>query len=285
MAEHVSPAIEHGDISTARLRMHYRSHGAGGAMPILLVHGSFATSRWWEPLLNLLPNEFHAIAPDMRGCGSTDHTADGYSVESLAADLSAFVDAMGLLNFDIVAHASAGAVAIEYVLTHPEMARALVLVDSVPLEGVYTPLEALTLLDQMRTNRMLMANALAALMPRFAAEDEGGFAHIVDDAAAMAPAAFTEIAVALGTWNRFADARALTLPTLLIWGDEDPIVLRAAMTRTLVAIPGANNLIVLQGVGHSPMLDAPLTLAEHIVDFVTEDFGGYSSIRATATSD
>ncbi len=285
MDGHVSAAIEHGDVSTARLRMHYRSHGAGGAMPILFVHGSFGTSRWWEPLLLLLPNEFHALAPDMRGCGNTDRADDGYSVESLAADLAAFVDAMGLLNFDLVAHASAGAVAVEYVLAHPEVARALVLVDSVPLEGVYTPLEALTLLDQMRTNPPLLADALAMLMPRFAAEDAAGFAHIVDDAAAMAPAAFTEIAVALGAWNRFADARALTLPTLLIWGDEDPIVLRAAMTRNLLAIPGANNLVVLRGVGHSPMLDAPLTLAEHIVDFVTEDFGGYSSIRKTASSD
>ena len=74
-------------------------------------------------------------------------------------------------------------------------------------------------------------------------------------------------------------ARALTLPTLLLWGERDGIVSRDATTRTLIAIPGAANLEVLHGVGHSPMLEAPLALAERIISFVAEDFAGYDEIR------
>jgi pimeloyl-ACP methyl ester carboxylesterase len=54
------------------------------------------------------------------------------------------------------------------------------------------------------------------------------------------------------------------------------------MTRTLVAIPGAANLEVLRNVGHAPMVEAPLLLAEKIVNFVAEDFDETDAIRRTA---
>lgn len=278
-----SPAIAQSPVATPRLQMHFRSHGDPAGMPLLFLHGGFASSRWWEPLFELLPSEFNAVAPDLRGCGCTDKPAAGYAIDSQAADVAAFVETLGLRDFDIVAHAAGGAVAIEYLLAHPDHARSLVLVDSVPIEGVFTPLEAIALLDRMQTDRALLREALTLLAPALAASADPLFAMLVEDAAAMAPAAFTEVAVALGQWNRFADARALTLPTLLLWGDQDPIVTREAMTRTLVAIPGANNLDVLRGVGHSPMLDAPLALAEHLIDFLTDDFGGFATIRNRAT--
>lgn len=269
-------------VQTPRLRFHYRTHGRRDGMPLLFLHGSFASSRWWLPVFDLLPEEFFAVAPDLRGCGRSERPDDGYSITSQAADVAAFVETTGLRDFDIIAHAAGGAIAVEFVLTHPEIARSLLLVDSVPIEGAFTPLEALALLNRMRSDRSLLTQALAGLAPRLVAARDPLFDAIVADAVVMAPAAFTEVAVALGQWNRIHEARALTLPTLLVWGDEDAIVTRAAMTRTLIAIPGASNLNVLRGVGHSPMLDAPLTLAEQIVDFVTDDFSSYSDIRDRA---
>lgn len=269
-------------VETPRLRFHYRTQGRPDGMPVLFVHGSFASARWWEPVLSVMPDDFYCVALDLRGCGETDKPDTGYEIASQAKDVASFADALGLVGFDLVAHSSGGAVAVEYALTQPDRARSLVLVDTVPVEGAYTPLEALALLAQMQQDRVLLRNALASLMPRLAASADPFFENLVADAAAMAPAAFTEVAIALGQWNRFADARALTLPCLLIWGDADPIVGREAMTRTLIAIPGANNLEVLKGVGHSPLIDAPLALAERIVDFICDDFESFASVRDRA---
>ena len=102
---------------------------------------------------------------------------------------------------------------------------------------------------------------------------------LVDDAAAMAPAAFTAVAEALGRWNRFDEAHTLTLPTLLLLGTEDIIVERDAATRSLLAIPGASNLEILRGVGHSPMIESPVVLAERIIEFITEDFESFEEAR------
>jgi branched-chain amino acid transport system permease protein len=277
-------------IATERLSFHYRQHGDSDGLPMLLVHGSYATSRWWEPLLSLLPNEILAVAPDLRGAGGTSRAPTGYAIDEQADDLAAFVDALDWYDFDLVGHSSGGAIAMEYTLAYPERVRTLTLVDSVPIEGVFTPLDTYLLLDQMRTDRELLAKALHALMPSLDLSGQDAkaiefFNLLVDDAQQMDRAAFTALADALNQWNRFGDGRNLRLPTLLIWGDQDVVVDRDATTRTLIAVPGANNLEVLRSVGHSPMIEAPDILADRIIDFITEDYDEFGEVRRIAAEE
>jgi branched-chain amino acid transport system permease protein len=278
-------------IDTPRMTFHYRSHGDPEGLPMLLLHGSFASSRWWVPFMDLLPNEILAIAPDLRGCGQSERTGDesAYAITEQAADLHAFVEAMDLRGFDLVAHSSAAAIAVEYTLTHPDGPATLTLVDPVPVEGIFTPVDGVMALEQMKTDRALLEQGLIAMAPTFPRERTPGneadadfFAQLVEDAAGQAPAAFTATATALNQWNRFADAQALTLPAVIIWGDQDALVNRDAVTRTLIAIPGVNNLEVMRGVGHSPLIETPLRLAELIIDFVTQDYAAYGQIRGQA---
>jgi len=275
-------------VVTTRLRLHYREQGQADGLPLLLVHGSFGSSRWWEPFMAILPEEIHAIALDLRGCGQSEKPANGYTIEEQSADLWAFVEAIGWDDFDLVGHASGGAVAVEFTLEHPHMVKTLALVDPAPIEGVFTPLEAILVLEQLKSDEELLRQALASLMPTFAVEtpEHAAFFHqLVADVQQMAPAAFTGIAESLNHWNRFGDAKALTLPTLLVWGDQDHLVTRDAMTRSLIAIPGANNLEVIRGVGHSPMIEAPLGLAERLIDFITEDYAEFEEVRELAGDD
>lgn len=324
-------------IATPRIKFHCRIAGDPDHMPLLLVHGSYATSRWWEPVMRLLDDGFYVVAPDLRGCGETwrlqnqpsagqtnQHTND-YAIESQAADLAALADALGWDEFDLMGHSSGGAIAMEFALANPERVHTLTLLDSAPIEGVFTPVDMLMLLEQMREDRELLRNALAALMPTYptglnasaentvddsliqnqepadasaandtAANDTAAneppahpagpefFEQLVEDATQMDPAAYTAVAEALNRWNRFADADELTMPTLLVWGELDSVVDRDTTTRTLIAIPGANNLEVIRNVGHSPMLEAPLAVAERFIEFVTDDLDEYEQVRRDA---
>lgn len=260
-------------VQTPRMTFHYRTSGETDGMPMLLLHGSHASSRWWEPFFAILSDAIFAIAPDLRGAGQSSHSQSGYEIADQAADVAELVEALALREFNLVGHGSGGAIAVEYALHHQEQLHSLILVDSVPLEGAFTPLEGLQLLAQMREDRTLLRRALASLMPSgppptmTRPEFDTFFELLVDDAAKMAAAAFTAVAEALGRWNRFEEAKQLTLPTLLVLGTEDIIVERDAATRSLIAIPGAANLEILRGVGHSPMIEAPVVLAERIIDF------------------
>ncbi len=272
-------------VQTARLKFNIRTSGSPDGVPLLLLHGSHATSRWWEPFFLILPDSIRAIAPDLRGCGQSSHSEIGYEIEAQAEDIAELVRELSLSDFDLAGHGSGGAIAIEFALSQPQRLRSLILVDSVPIEGAFTPLQGLQLLSQMQEDRSLLQQALSALFPTAPPptmtdkEFETFFEQLVDDAAAMAPAAFTAVAEALGRWNRLEDAHRLTLPTLLLLGTEDIIVERDAATRSLLAIPGAANLEILRGVGHSPMIESPVVLAERIIDFITEDFESFEEAR------
>ncbi|MFM7585064.1 MAG: hypothetical protein ACKO9F_20385, partial [Caldilinea sp.] len=65
-------------------------------------------------------------------------------------------------------------------------------------------------------------------------------------------------------------------------GELDTIVDRNATSRTLIAIPGASNLEILQGVGHSPMIEAPSLLVSRWLDFILADHIPEHSVRNIA---
>ena len=279
--------------ATTRMRFHCRVHGDADGLPMLLLHGSFASSRWWEPLFAVLPDAILAIAPDLRGCGQSDRTVGGYTIQEQAEDIWSLVQALDWHDFDLVGHSSGGAIAIEFALNHSDTLHSLTLVDSAPVEGVYTPVDGIIALDRMQSDRALLRKALVALLPGFTGavhepaacdspQEQAFFEQLVDDAWNMAPAAFTATANALNHWNRFGDVQRLTLPVLLVWGELDHIVERDAVTRSLIAIPGAHNLEVLHHVGHSPMIEAPEILAEKVLEFILEDFGEFNAIRGLA---
>ncbi len=274
------------ELNTDRMHFHYRTHGNRAGLPMLLLHGSHASSRWWQRFFEVLPDDIYAVAPDLRGCGESEKAGSDLSIEGQAEDVWSLVEALEWRDFDLVAHSSSAAIAIELLLAHPAVVANLILISPAPAEGLHTPVEALTLLSDMKDDRALHSQALASLMASFdietSAVNRRFFDQLLDDAQGMAPAAFTETAVALGRWNRFADVQQLTLPVLLIWGDLDMIVGRDAVTRTFIAIPGANNLEILAGVGHSPMIEAPLRLAERIINFITDDTSDYDEIRGQA---
>lgn len=265
-----------------------RTSGSSDGVPLLLLHGSHATSRWWLPFFAILPDSIRAIAPDLRGCGQSTHSSGGYDIDDQAEDIDALIQALALSDFDLVGHGSGGAIAIEYALRNSQRLHSLILVDSVPIEGAFTPLQGLQMLSQMRDDRPLLRKALSALFPTappptMSSDEFDAFAEqLVDDASEMAPAAFTALAEALGRWNRLEEAHRLTLPTLLLLGTEDIIIERDAATRSLLAIPGASNLEILRGIGHSPMIESPVVLAERIIDFITEDFESFEEARDSA---
>src|SRR6267378_2503717 len=83
-------------LDTPRLRIHYEEAGSGPEV-FVLVHGNFASWRWWKPVLERLPAGWRAIAPDLRGCGETsggapDETRSAYGIPELAEDLAGLVD-------------------------------------------------------------------------------------------------------------------------------------------------------------------------------------------------
>ena len=110
------------------LRMHYMQAGAGD--PLVLLHGFPETSYAWHKVLPLLSTQFRVIAPDLRGCGDTNRPENGYDKRTVAADIHALVEQLGLPSINLVGHDVGMMVAYAYAASYQTEVKRLVLMEA-----------------------------------------------------------------------------------------------------------------------------------------------------------
>ena len=95
--------------------------GNGEKLPVLFVHSFGGNTLHWENQLEYLRKNRRAIAFDLRGHGKSAAPANNnYDVESLAKDIAAVADSLGLDRFVLVGHSIGGSAAIAYAGKHPD---------------------------------------------------------------------------------------------------------------------------------------------------------------------
>ena len=99
---------------------------------MLFIHGLAYDRRGWGPLPGILARDFRVVLVDNRGVGDSDAPEGPYSVEQLAADAVAVLDAAGIESAHIFGISLGGFIAQEIALTHPGRVRKLVLCSTSP---------------------------------------------------------------------------------------------------------------------------------------------------------
>jgi pimeloyl-ACP methyl ester carboxylesterase len=108
-------------------------YGGAGGVPVLLMHGAAAHSRWWDFTAPALAGRYHVLALDRRGHGDSEWSADGrYEIEDYTADTQAVIEQWGLAQPFLIGHSGGGLVSIMYAARYPENVRGLVLIETRP---------------------------------------------------------------------------------------------------------------------------------------------------------
>jgi pimeloyl-ACP methyl ester carboxylesterase len=117
------------------IRFAYRRFGGGEGLPMLFCQHFTGTMDNWDPIItNTLAREREVILFDNRGVASSSgQTPD--SVQAMATDALAFVDALGLKQMDLLGFSIGGMVAQQMVLDRPELVRHLILAGTGPEGG------------------------------------------------------------------------------------------------------------------------------------------------------
>ena len=113
----------------------YRRFGGGEGLPLLFCQHFTGTMDNWDPVItNTLAQEREVILFDNRGVGSSNgQTPD--SIQAMATDALAFVDALGLKQIDLFGFSIGGMVAQQMVLDKPELVKHLILAGTGPEGG------------------------------------------------------------------------------------------------------------------------------------------------------
>jgi len=109
-------------------QLHYRTAGARGGRPLVLIHQSPSSGAMWDPIMpELAQRGYFAVAPDLIGHGASDGTPTAPTLEDYASGGWQVVDALGLDAIDVVGHHSGASIAIIMATQQPERVRALAL--------------------------------------------------------------------------------------------------------------------------------------------------------------
>jgi pimeloyl-ACP methyl ester carboxylesterase len=129
MPNPISGPTSHSYVSQ-RLRLHYVDWGNEDAPPLLLVHGGRDHCRNWDWVAQALRDEYHVIAPDLRGHGDSQWLIGaGYSMIDYVYDIAQLVHQQRLAPLTIIGHSLGGGISLQYTGIYPENVSKLVAIE------------------------------------------------------------------------------------------------------------------------------------------------------------
>jgi len=113
-----------------RLRLHYVDWGNPDRPPLLLLHGGRDHCRNWDWVAEALRDDWHVVAPDLRGHGDSQWSPDGsYWMAGYLYDVAQLVHQQRLAPVTIIAHSLGGVIALRYAGIYPDSVKKLVAVE------------------------------------------------------------------------------------------------------------------------------------------------------------
>jgi pimeloyl-ACP methyl ester carboxylesterase len=270
-------------ISIHDQRITYRTAGSGPV--VLLIHGMAGSATTWRQVMPDLAKRFTVVAPDLLGHGRSDKPQGDYSLGAFACTLRDLLVALGHERATVVGQSLGGGVAMQFSYQYPERTERLVLVGSGGLGREVNPILSLLSLPGADTVLRLACAApvrraiesigsgasRAGLHPApVVAELWRSYTSLGDDAARSAFLRTLRAVVdprgqAVSASNRLH--LAAEAPTLIIWGDADPIIPVDHAYAAHASMPGSR-LEIFEGVGHYPHCEEPERFTEVLSDFI-----------------
>ncbi|MED5431051.1 MAG: alpha/beta fold hydrolase [Pseudomonadota bacterium] len=255
------------------------SESAADATPVLLIHGFGADASNWVRFAGNLEEEFYFVVPDLPGHGDTTRDLGlDYTMEAQAKRLLTLMNALQLDQFHVAGNSMGGAITLEMARQAPRRVLTMGLVDSAGLTR-QTP-EFKALLQGSNSNPLIphsrdefqttleWAMEDPPYMPEFFVDVMG---QRKADNATVAEDIFRQLGTDPGMNLENSDVLAtLDEPTLVMWGKEDRLLGVDNVPVFLERLPRARS-VILDGIGHLPMTEAPAKSADAFRTFWNEN--------------
>lgn len=266
-----------------------RGDATGGDQPQLLLHGLGGSAINWIEVMGRLRDYGPVVAVDLPGFGCTPLPAGGSArLRANRTFIRALVDSLGWAGCTLHGNSMGGLLSLLVAADHPQVVRGLVLsapaaappvhrlfsvppraivsalVMALPVVGPAVTAQALQRVCDRRVGRELVEQMFAdstrmrpTLVAALAAEADRHRQQAASTRSqAIVEAGRSLMAMLTTRWPVTRAVRAVTAPTLLLGGGADPLVPPVAV-RALAARRRDWRLVVLDDVGHAPMLESP----------------------------
>ncbi|XP_028840845.1 epoxide hydrolase 3 [Denticeps clupeoides] len=274
------------------LNFHYVTKGHNKKTLMLFLHGFPENWYSWRYQLCEFSNQYHTVAMDLRGCGDSDAPSalDDYSLEKLLYDIRDMVDGLGHTRCVLVGHDWGGMLAWHFALERPDMVQRLVIMNAPHpaawLDAVLRrpsqllrsghacffqlpmlPEVALTLED-FKLVRSLLCGGRVGIRNRVRRLTEAqleGYLYRLSQPGGLTPPLNYYRSLLSNTLYKHKD---VGVPTLLIWGEADSILVEGMSGGTRPYVRGPVVAHTIPGCSHWVQQDQPETVNELMWDFL-----------------
>jgi non-heme chloroperoxidase len=262
------------------IKIAYADYGSG--QPIILIHGWPLSKEMWEYQVGPLVEAGHRVIQyDRRGFGHSEKPWSGYDYDALASDLHALIEELDLTDAVLVGFSMGGGEVVRYLSRYgsSRISRIVLVAAVTPFlgktpdnpDGVDQSVFA-EILTQIKNDRIGFLDDFGKKFFGINLINHPVSAPLLDYyrmlASVASPRATEQCAIAFGQTDFRQDVQAISVPTLIIHGDEDqtvPIV--ASGNRTAALVPAAQYL-VYKGAPHGLFYTHKERLNKDLLEFI-----------------
>lgn len=282
-------AWQHQFIEANAIRLHYVTQGEGEL--VLLLHGFPEFWYSWRYQIPALAKHFKVVVPDLRGYNDSEKPKSGYDLDTLSTDVRSLIERLGYSRAHIVGHDWGGAIAWRLAQQFPNFIDRLALL-SAPHPQRFAK-DLLSNLDQLRRSWYVLAFQVPNLPEWFIQLNLREFVRNMFQEQAVRKGAFTQeqiqqyqaalqkpgaLAAAVSSyrqlfssgnwidWMRSPDP--ISVPTLVLWGDEDSILSPKLMDGIEQWISAPFQFKLIPHCGHWIQQEAPQTVNRELLQFL-----------------
>lgn len=231
---------------------------AGSGEPLLFLHGAGGSN--WSPMLDLLAQKFHVIAPEHPGFGRSQIPEWMMSIGDLALFYLDFMEAQGLNGVHLAGHSLGGWLTAEIALRNTSRLKSVTLMAPAGIANKETPFGDIFLWTPEEAARaqfhdQALAEKRLAITP--------DLDIVLQNKAAVARLAWQPRLAnpQLPYWIHRIDK-----PATLVWGRQDKVVPYACHDAWVKGVPNLS-LFTLDACGHAIHNEKPAEAAAHIAKF------------------
>jgi pimeloyl-ACP methyl ester carboxylesterase len=254
------------------IEIYYELHGQGD--PLVLIMGLRRNAEWWYRQLPVLSRHFTVLAFDNRGAGRSDKPAVDYSIPLFSDDTAALMASLDIRNAHVIGISMGGYIAQELAVNHPEMVRNLVLGCTgaggetavlMSPEGM----KKFTANEGLSREQILRKDMGIYFSDRFIREYPEEINEFVEISLRhyQPPDAFLRQLAACLAHDTADRLHRIKIPTLILSGDDDPLVPpeNSCILKKLILHA---ELLFLQGGRHGFFIELSERFNRTVVDFL-----------------
>jgi len=272
------PEGKYADVGNG-ITMHYHEAGSGDRGVILFLHGSGPGASGWSNFKGNYPflaeHGFRTIVPDMMGYGYSTKPEEGaFSLDDVAAQFKALLDALGVDRATLVGNSQGGAIAIAMALNYPELVGQLVLMAPGGIEAreTYMEMEGIKAMIRVLYKEGISKETMRKVFTLQLHDESKITDEVIEERYQVAMTQHKDNIARIRTTNQAERLSEIQCPVLCFWGANDKFCPSTGASKIAANCPNSRTMLIAN-CGHWVMVEYPKLFNELTLKFVQGDLG------------